>query len=78
MGRKGFLEEATLGPGLQGGWDPLKHKRTHKQSIGLNGVRLERTRRPWDSYMKRREIKWQRLRTEADKCNEPWIPGGNV
>lgn len=78
VGRKGFPGEAKLGPGLQGGWDPPKPKRTHKQSVGLNGVILEGTRRPWDACMKRREIKWQRLKTEADKHDKHWIPGGTI
>lgn len=66
VGMKGFLEEATLGPGLQGGWDPPKYKGAHKRSTGWKGIMLGRMRRAQDSCRTRGEIRRQGLRTGPD------------
>ena len=79
MDRKGFLEEVTLGPGLQGGWDLPKHKRTH----GLSKCRIE-----WDNDGENKEVLGLRQDQRRDKvgtgdkgnvkCKELWVPDGEI
>lgn len=66
MGRKGFLKEVTLGPGLQDGRDLPKHKRTHRFSRHrIESDNDGENKEVPGSGRTRGEFRWQRRATSS-------------